>query len=161
MSDYEIIKYILNDINDDLDDEEKVHLLLNKTVSENNECKESFGQRASDRLSSLAGSWTFIIGFTLLLLVWITVNTVLAAKSFDPYPFILLNLVLSCVSAIQAPLIMMSQKRQDEKDRRRSENDYKINLKCEILLKNMHYKLDRIIECIDENQNKAEKPYDA
>ena len=145
MSDYEIIKYILNDINEDLDDEEKVHLLLNKTVSENNECKESFGQRASDRLSSLAGSWTFVIGFTLLLLVWITVNTVLAAK-----PFILLNLVLSCVSAIQAPLIMMSQKRQDEKDRRRSENDYKINLKCEILLKNMHYKLDRIIECIDE-----------
>ena len=135
MSDYEIIKYILNDINEDLDDEEKVHLLLNKTVSENNECKESFGQRASDRLSSLAGSWTFIIGFTLLLLVWITINTVLAAKSFDPYPFILLNLVLSCVSAIQAPLIMMSQKRQDEKDRRRSENDYKINLKCEILLK--------------------------
>ena len=161
MSDYEIIKYILNDINEDLDDEEKVHLLLNKTVSENNECKESFGQRASDRLSSLAGSWTFVIGFTLLLLVWITVNTVMAAKSFDPYPFILLNLVLSCVSAIQAPLIMMSQKRQDEKDRRRSENDYKINLKCEILLKNMHYKLDRIIECIDENQNKAEKPYDA
>lgn len=161
MSDYEIIKYILNDINEDLDDEEKVHLLLNKTVSENNECKESFGQRASDRLSSLAGSWTFVISFTLLLLVWITVNTVLAAKSFDPYPFILLNLVLSCVSAIQAPLIMMSQKRQDEKDRRRSENDYKINLKCEILLKNMHYKLDRIIECIDENQNKAEKPYDA
>lgn len=161
MSDYEIIKYILNDINEDLDDEGKVHLLLNKTVSENNECKESFGERASDRLSSLAGSWTFVIGFTLLLLVWITVNTVLAAKSFDPYPFILLNLVLSCVSAIQAPLIMMSQKRQDEKDRRRSENDYKINLKCEILLKNMHYKLDRIIECIDENQNKAEKPYDA
>ena len=161
MSDYEIIKYILNDINEDLDDEEKVHLLLNKTVSENNECKESFGQRASDRLSSLAGSWTFVIGFTLLLLVWITVNTVLAAKSFDPYPFILLNLVLSCVSAIQAPLIMMSQKRQDEKDRRRSENDYKINLKCEILLKNMHYKLDRIIEYIDENQNTAEKPYDA
>lgn len=161
MSDYEIIKYILNDISEDLDDEEKVHLLLNKTVSENNECKENFGQRASDRLSSLAGSWTFVIGFTLLLLVWITVNTVLAAKSFDPYPFILLNLVLSCVSAIQAPLIMMSQKRQDEKDRRRSENDYKINLKCEILLKNMHYKLDRIIECIDENQNKAEKPYDA
>lgn len=161
MSDYEIIKYILNDINEDLDDEEKVHLLLNKTVSENNECKESFGQRASDRLSSLAGSWTFVIGFTLLLLVWITVNTVLAAKSFDPYPFILLNLVLSCVSAIQAPLIMMSQKRQDEKDRRRSENDYKINLKCEILLKNMHYKLDRIIECIDEKRNKAEKPYDA
>lgn len=161
MSDYEIIKYILNDINEDLDDEEKVHLLLNKTVSDNNECKESFGQRASDRLSSLAGSWTFVIGFTLLLLVWITVNTVLAAKSFDPYPFILLNLVLSCVSAIQAPLIMMSQKRQDEKDRRRSENDYKINLKCEILLKNMHYKLDRIIECIDKNQNKAEKPYDA
>ena len=76
MSDYEIIKYILNDINEDLDDEEKVHLLLNKTVSENNECKESFGQRASDRLSSLAGSWTFVIGFTLLLLVWITVNTV-------------------------------------------------------------------------------------
>ena len=150
MSDYEIIKYILNDINEDLDDEEKVHLLLNKTVSENNECKESFGQRASDRPSSLAGSWTFVIGFTLLLLVWITVNTVLAAKSFDPYPFILLNLVLSCVSAIQAPLIMMSQKRQDEKDRRRSENDYKINLQCEILLKNMHYKLDRIIECIDE-----------
>ena len=150
MSDYEIIKYILNDINEDLDDEEKVHLLLNKTVSENNECKESFGQRASDRLSSLAGSWTFLISITLQMIDRKTVNTILKAKKINTYPYIQMNLVLSCVSAIQAPLIMMSQKRQDEKDRRRSENDYKINLKCEILLKNMHYKLDRIIECLDE-----------
>ena len=145
MSDYEVIKYILNDINDELGDEEKVHLLLDKTVSENGEYKESFGQKASDRLASFAGSWTFVIGFTLLLLVWITVNTVLAAKSFDPYPFILLNLVLSCVAAIQAPLIMMSQNRQEEKDRRRAENDYKVNLKTEIMIEDLYDKVNAIL----------------
>lgn len=146
MNDYELLGYILNDIKEDLSNEDIIHLLIDKTVSNKSEDKETFGQRASDKLASFAGSWTFVISFTAVLVLWIILNTVWIVKSFDPYPFILLNLVLSCVAAIQAPLIMMSQKRQEQKDRDRSENDYKINLKSEIILKDMHHKLDYIIK---------------
>ena len=90
-------------------------------------------------------SWAFVISFALFLAVWITANLRLLKQPFDPYPFILLNLILSCISALQAPLIMMSQNRQEEKDRKRSEGDYKINLKSEIIIEDMHYKLDAII----------------
>lgn len=146
MSDYELLGFILNDIKEDLSNEEIIHLLIDKTVAEKVEDKETLGQRASDKLASFAGSWTFIISFTMVLLGWIIANAIMAVKAFDPYPFILLNLVLSCVAAVQAPLIMMSQKRQEQKDRERSENDYKVNLKCEFILKDMHHKLDYLIE---------------
>ena len=89
--------------------------------------------------------WAFIFSFTGVLILWMVVNTLLAAKAFDPYPFILLNLVLSCVAAIQAPLIMMSQNRQEEKDRRRAENDYKVNLKTEIMIEDLYDKVNLIL----------------
>ena len=107
--------------------------------------KYTAGQRAADKIAKFAGSWAFIFSFTAVLVLWMVVNVVLAKKAFDPYPFILLNLVLSCVAAIQAPLIMMSQNRQEEKDRRRAENDYKVNLKTEIMIEDMHNKLNRIL----------------
>ena len=100
---------------------------------------------AADSIAKFAGSWAFIFSFTGVLLAWMILNVLLAAKAFDPYPFILLNLVLSCVAAIQAPLIMMSQNRQEEKDRARAENDYKVNLKTEIMIEALHDKLNRIL----------------
>ena len=101
-------------------------------------------------MAAFAGSWTFILTFTGVLVLWIVFNNLAALRAFDPYPFILLNLVLSCVAAIQAPLIMMSQKRQEEKDRLRSENDYKVNLKSEIILKDLHKKLDYVILLLEQ-----------
>ena len=98
-----------------------------------------------DSIAKFAGSWAFIFSFTGVLILWMVVNAVLAAKAFDPYPFILLNLVLSCVAAIQAPLIMMSQNRQEEKDRRRAENDYKVNLKTEIMIEDLYDKVNAIL----------------
>ena len=100
---------------------------------------------AADAIAKFAGSWAFIFSFTGVLILWMLVNTLLAAKAFDPYPFILLNLVLSCVAAIQAPLIMMSQNRQEENDRRRAENDYKVNLKTEIMIEDLYDKVNAIL----------------
>jgi uncharacterized membrane protein len=103
----------------------------------------TFGVRAADAVASFGGSWTFIILFAGVLVVWMTINMVgLFKQPFDPYPFILLNLVLSCVAAMQAPIIMMSQKRQEEKDRLRSENDYMINLRAELEIRQLHEKID-------------------
>ena len=104
------------------------------------------GQRIADRVATFGGSWRFIILFGLFILVWITINIAwLANKAFDPYPFILLNLILSCLAAMQAPVIMMSQNRQEEKDRERSKNDYMINLKSELEIRLLHEKLDHLI----------------
>ena len=100
---------------------------------------------AADAIAKFAGSWAFIFAFTGVLILWMLVNTLLAAKAFDPYPFIQLNLVLSCVAAIQAPLIMMSQNRQEEKDRRRAENDYRVNLKTEIMIEDLYDKVNAIL----------------
>jgi len=97
----------------------------------------TFGQQAADRLADYAGSWAFIFGFALFLAVWIAVNAVAVTARWDPYPFILLNLLLSCLAAIQAPIIMMSQNRQEARDRLRAENDYQVNLKAEILLEQL------------------------
>ena len=104
------------------------------------------GDRISDKVASFGGSWKFIIMFFSILLVWIIINSFyLLSKPFDPYPFILLNLILSCIAAIQAPIIMMSQNRQEIKDRIRSENDYKINLKSEIEIRTLHEKVDHLL----------------
>ena len=100
----------------------------------------------SDRLASFGGSWTFIGLFFAILVLWMAFNIVVVAQAqFDPYPFILLNLVLSCLAAIQAPIIMMSQKRQEAKDRLRSENDYRVNLKAELEIRHLHEKIDHIL----------------
>ncbi|CDN49272.1 PF06210 family protein [Neorhizobium galegae bv. orientalis str. HAMBI 540] len=103
----------------------------------------TFGERVADKVASFGGSWTFILSFLGVLCVWMAANVVgLFAVPFDPYPFILLNLVLSCLAALQAPVIMMSQRRQEEKDRLRSENDYMINLRAELEIRQLHEKID-------------------
>jgi len=121
-----------------------------ETLAENVEAefagKRTFGERMSDRLASFGGSWTFIGLFGAVLTVWMAFNVVVMVQAqFDPYPFILLNLVLSCLAAIQAPIIMMSQKRQEAKDRLRSENDYRVNLKAELEIRHLHEKMDHIL----------------
>lgn len=106
----------------------------------------TMAERLADRVAEFGGSWRFIIFFLLGILVWIYINvTLLRQKPFDPYPFILLNLILSCVAALQAPIIMMSQNRKETKDRKRAENDYLINLKAEIEIRNLHQKIDLLI----------------
>ena len=143
-----LLREVLKDIRHDMTDEEVLNLLADSKISENlageNE-KYTLGQRAADAIAKFAGSWAFIFAFTGVLILWMVVNTLLAAKAFDPFPFILLNLVLSCVAAIQAPLIMMSQNRQEEKDRRRAENDYKVNLKTEIMIEDLHNKMNDLL----------------
>ncbi len=118
--------------------------------------KLSFGQRASDAVAKFAGGWAFIFSFIAVMLIWMIVNLLLASKAFDAYPFILLNLVLSCIAAVQAPLIMMSQNRQEAKDRERAENDYKVNLKNELIIDDLHRKMDLILE----NQRKLNRRLD-
>lgn len=143
-----LIREVLADVRHDMTDEEILALLSESRVSENTERssqKDTLGQRAADRIARFAGSWGFIFTFVAVLLAWMVVNVLLAAGAFDPYPFILLNLVLSCVAAIQAPLIMMSQNRQEEKDRRRAENDYKVNLKTEIMIEDLYDKVNAIL----------------
>jgi len=106
----------------------------------------TFGQRIADKVADFGGSWTFIISFCAFLLIWITANIYwLANKGFDPYPFILLNLILSSIAALQAPVIMMSQNRQEEKDRERARKDYMVNLKSELEIRMLHEKLDHLI----------------
>jgi uncharacterized membrane protein len=146
----QLAEYILKEDFSSIEDEEEIiHLLKSNTVAKNiyhtHRDTLTTGQRMADRLAAFAGSWTFIIGFILVLLGWIVLNVAFLLRPFDPYPFILLNLVLSCVAAIQAPVIMMSQNRQEAKDRLRAENDYKVNLKAEILIEDMHDKLDKVL----------------
>ena len=105
------------------------------------------GQSISDKVAKFGGSWAFIISFFIILVVWILLNTLTPTKdNFDPYPFILMNLILSCIAALQAPIIMMSQNRQEEKDRKRGENDYLINLKAELEINALNQKIDLILE---------------
>ena len=143
-----LLKEVLKDIRRDMSDEEVLNLLADSKISvkpETEKNKYTLGQRAADAIAKFAGSWAFIFSFTGVLILWMVVNALLASKAFDPYPFILLNLVLSCVAAIQAPLIMMSQNRQEEKDRRRAENDYKVNLKTEIMIEDLYDKVNAIL----------------
>ena len=142
-----VIKELLDVTDKEFTDEELIHQLIATEVTKNTDKDEklSLGQKASDAVAKFAGSWAFIFSFCGILILWMVVNVLLAARAFDPYPFILLNLVLSCVAAIQAPLIMMSQNRQEEKDRRRAENDYKVNLKTEIMIEDLYDKVNAIL----------------
>jgi len=134
----------------DLEKQVLESLAREETVSENveeeYEDERTFGERAADVVADFGGSWNFIISFGVVLVIWMAFNVWAVTNAiFDPYPFILLNLVLSCLAAIQAPIIMMSQKRQEAKDRLRSENDYKVNLKAELEIRHLHDKVDHII----------------
>ena len=123
----------------------KAELISNESLKEDTK-KDTFGNKIADKVADFGGSWTFILSFVFFLLVWIGVNAfVFMNKGFDPYPFILLNLILSCVAALQAPIIMMSQNRQEVKDRERAKNDYMINLKSELEIRILHEKIDHLI----------------
>jgi uncharacterized membrane protein len=122
------------------------HELLSSNINVEYEQKQTFGENLADKIAAFGGSWRFIIFFGVVLAVWIGINSaVLHWRPFDPYPFILLNLILSCLAAMQAPVIMMSQNRQEAKDRMRSENDYQINLKAELEIRHLHEKIDHLL----------------
>src|SRR5881392_748506 len=122
------------------------HEILSADISKQFEKKLTFGERLSDHIASFGGSWRFIILFGAVLFGWIILNAIfLLNRGFDPYPFILLNLILSCLAAIQAPIIMMRQNRAESRDRLRAENDYKVNLKAELEIRHLHEKIDHLL----------------
>ena len=146
----EIVKMLLNREIDAQDEEALLDLLVDQPISidvdKQEESKMSFGDHLADKISAIAGSWFFIALFISFLIIWIVLNTVLLNKNqrLDEYPFILLNLLLSCISALQAPIIMMSRNRQSEKDSLRNQNDYRIDLKSELILEELHDKIETI-----------------
>lgn len=148
---------IKQSLSDQSEQMKKLHEIVKKTLTEEklivnnllNPPKEIItrGQSISDKVAQFGGSWKFIIIFAIILAVWIFYNSVASnGLNFDPYPFILMNLILSTIAALQAPVIMMSQNRQEEKDRMRSENDYLINLKAEMEIRSLHQKIDLLLE---------------
>ncbi len=154
-------KYLENLVKDELGQIQKMESEVIDAIDSNQLITEklnlevdsefTFGERLSDKIAEFGGSWSFILSFLFFMMLWITANVVLLAnKGFDPYPFILLNLILSCLAALQAPIIMMSQNRQEQKDRKRAENDYKTNLKAELEIRQLHDKIDHLIQ----HQNK-------
>ena len=148
----EIVKMLLKkDIN--VTEEDLINMLINEPISvdtdKESDLNRSFGDYLADKITEIAGSWPFIIGLIIFLLLWIILNIFILTNA-DPYPFILLNLLLSCIAALQAPIIMMSQNREAKKDRLRSSNDYKTDLKSELILEDLHNKMSQIIK----NQNK-------
>lgn len=135
----------------------KLQNIVKKTIDDENLINENLlhppkeiltkGQKISDKVARFGGSWAFIISFFIILIIWILYNSLAPiGDNFDPYPFILMNLILSCIAALQAPIIMMSQNRQEEKDRKRSENDYLINLKAELEIRALNQKIDLLLE---------------
>lgn len=132
----------LNDIVLEAIEEEK---LLSQKLYDFEDAKLSFSDKMADNVALFGGSWAFIISFLVFMIIWIGVNVFFLTRPFDPYPFILLNLLLSTIAALQAPIIIMSQNRKEEKDRQRAINDYMINLKSEIEIRNMHQKIDLLI----------------
>lgn len=160
----ELVKKILDndqDLKASNIDENLIHELISGKVSKNiNETQDetlTVGQRTADKIAAFGGSWPFIILFGIILFGWITLNTViLMKKSFDPYPFVFLNLVLSCLAAVQAPVIMMAQNRQTEKDRLTAANDYLVNLKSEIIIEDLHKKID-VLMCQHEESKKMQE----
>ena len=155
----EIVKMLLNSDLGEKDEEELLNLLIDQPISiDVDKLEEAImtkGDFIADKVSEVAGSWAFIFLFIVFLVGWVVLNTILlkAGNKIDPYPFILLNLLLSCIAALQAPIIMMSQNRQAEKDSLRNQNDYRIDLKSELILEELH---DKIIE-LEKNQKQIMK----
>lgn len=149
-----IVKELLDVTDKEFTDEELIHQLINTELSKDSDKtdKLSFGQRAADAVARFAGSWAFIFSFIAIMVIWMVLNIVLKDKAFDAYPFIL----LTCIAAVQAPLIMMSQNRQEAKDRERAENDFKVNLKSELIIDDLHRKMDLVLE----NQKKINRRLD-
>ena len=145
----------LSDLEEEVLDSISSNEFISKNIEPEIEEQLTFGQKLADKIAQFGGSWTFILSFMFFLFVWISINVyVLLNSPFDPYPFILLNLILSCIAALQAPLIMMSQNRQETKDRNRSEHDYQINLKAELEIRQIKEKIDHL--AIYQNQRLVE-----
>ncbi len=149
----EIVKMLLrNNELEEKDEEELLDLLVDQPISidvdKQEEAKMTRGDRLADKLSEVAGSWGFILGFSAFLIFWIILNSIILSKGnkIDEYPFILLNLLLSCLAALQAPIIMMSQNRQAAKDSLRNQNDYRTDLKSELILEELHDKMDELLK---------------
>lgn len=146
-----ITDHLLKEMKEISDVEKNVVNALTKrttisNIPDDDNAKLTYGQRLADKVADFGGSWTFIISFVVFLLLWIGFNIwFLNDKGFDPYPFILLNLILSCIAALQAPVIMMSQNRQEQKDRQRAKMDYMVNLKSELEIRILHEKIDHLI----------------
>jgi len=132
------------------DEDDLIEMLIDKPITIDVDKQEdkslTRGEKLADRLSEVAGSWSFIIGFSIFIIIWIIINTVVLNKASDPYPFVLLNLVLSCLASLQAPVIMMSQNRQAKKDSLRNQNDYQIDLKSELILEHIHEELQESLK---------------
>lgn len=144
----EIVKMLLNNKEINIDDEDELlDLLIDEPISidalKEEEKNIKFGDKVADKITKFVGSWTFILGFSSFLIIWVLINLYLI-NNLDPYPFILLNLVLSCIAALQAPIIMMSQNREAKRDSLRSKNDYRIDLKSELILEELHDKIEKI-----------------
>ncbi len=166
----EIVKMLLkNNELEEQDEEELLNLLINQPISidvdKQEEAKMTKGDRIADKVSEIAGSWGFILGFSSFLVFWVILNSIILKGDYqlDEYPFILLNLLLSCLAALQAPVIMMSQNRQAAKDSLRNQNDYRTDLKSELILESLHDKMEeilknqrRILRIID-SENEEEK----
>lgn len=166
----DIVKMLINDNSiDDISEEELIDLLFNEPlnidIDKNMKKEETVLDRLADKITNIAGSWGFIFSFVLILASWMIINVLLdkvpTSEAFDPYPFILLNLFLSCVAALQAPIIMMSQNRQAKKDSIRNQNDYRIDLKSELILEQLHEHMNqilsnqkKILNYIKEQENK-------
>ena len=152
----EIVKMLLKKDINVTDEEDLINMLINEPISvdtdKESDLNRSFGDYLADKITEIAGSWPFIIGLIIFLLLWIILNIFILTNA-DPYPFILLNLLLSCIAALQAPIIMMSQNREAKKDRLRSSNDYKTDLKSELILEELHNEMKKILA----NQNKILK----
>ena len=150
-----IVQMILNQNLEKQDKEDIIDLLADSSVAidvdKEEQRKLTFGEKMADKISEIAGSWSFIFISIIFLIMWMLINTmILKENKIDPYPYILLNLILSCISALQAPIIMMSQNRASKKDSLRNQNDYKIDLKSELLLEDLHHKVEILIN----NQNR-------
>lgn len=151
----DIVSRLLNQKFDSEDEKEIIEMLIQKPITidieKSEEANITFGDKIADKVAAIAGSWPFIILFTLFLLGWVILNgLIISQKPIDPYPFILLNLVLSCIAALQAPIIMMSQNRQAKKDSLRNQNDYQIDLKSELILEYLHEDIKIIMKNQEE-----------
>ena len=144
----EIVQMLLKKELNALDEEELINMLIDEPIAvdvdKQSDESRSFGDKLADKITEIAGSWKFIIGMIIFLTLWILLNLYILEDQ-DPYPFILLNLILSCIAALQAPIIMMSQNREAKKDRMRSSNDYKTDLKSELILEELHNEMQKII----------------
>jgi uncharacterized membrane protein len=143
-------KGMLTHLEADVEQSFKDDAIISSKILEESQSPYTFGQRMADNVARFGGSWKFLIAFACFLALWILLNVAIIligqTQTFDPYPFILLNLILSCLASVQAPIIMMSQNRQESRDRIRAENDYKINLKAELEIRNLHEKFDHLME---------------